>query len=169
MKENLPFARFYKRSPDCTVSRGCTVCVQKPECFQTLESHLLETAKLAKIFGNNLGFGQLSYLSGLLHDAGKATEEWQQYLFDSIMGEKAVKKQDHSSIGALLSDLYIEKLTLPKIIIQAAVMYHHGSGLPDFLSLDGTTPFSDRLNKKSNAIDIFKIESRLPIVTAGEI
>ena len=61
--------------------------------YQTLDSHLIETAELAEVFGNDFGFGELACLAALLHDAGKATNSWQKYLFDSVAGKLKNKKE----------------------------------------------------------------------------
>lgn len=128
---------------------------------QTLESHLLETAELARIFGKEFDFDALVGMAGLLHDAGKATSSWQKYLMDSISG-KAKRKVDHATAGAVyLEEIYEKKISLAKIAIQAAVMYHHGSGLPDMIGLDGKSEFLERLGKKEIKKDMEEIKVNL--------
>ncbi len=128
---------------------------------QTLESHLLETAELARIFGKEFDFDALAGMAGLLHDAGKATSSWQKYLLDSISG-KAKRKEDHATAGAVyLEEICEKKISLAKIAIQAAVMYHHGSGLPDMIGLDGKSEFLERLDKKEIKKDMEEIKVNL--------
>lgn len=115
--------------------------------FQNLEEHLTETAQLAQVFGKPFGFGFLAQLSALLHDAGKASKNWQEYLRKSIEG-KTQSKIDHSTAGAKLLSEMIENKTLALQAVQAAVMFHHGSGLPNMLCLDGKSEFAERLDKK---------------------
>ena len=110
---------------------------------------MLGTAELAVCFGQDFGFGKLGQLAALLHDAGKATELWQRYLKASVEGKNLSKKDhDHATAGAkLLAKIGDRETSLALTAIQACVMYHHGSGLPDMLSLDGKSEFLKRLNK----------------------
>lgn len=142
---------------------------EKEPHYQTLDSHLLETAELAEVFGNDFGFGELSCLAALLHDAGKATNSWQKYLFDSVAG-KLKNKKDHATAGAkILQEKSIKKSSLAATAIQAAVMFHHGSGLPDMISLDGSSEFSNRLYKDFAETEISEIKSNIGDSVKNEI
>ena len=136
---------------------------------QSLDEHLLETAGLAYKYGKVFGFNELLELAGLLHDVGKATFSWQDYLKNSVKGKKQTKK-DHSTAGGLLLEKYLSgKSILAKTVIQAAIMYHHGSGLPDMICTDGTSEFCNRLNKKGLESDIAEIEKNLSDIIKDEI
>ncbi len=129
---------------------------------QFLEEHLKGTAALSKIFGASLTFAELEELAGILHDAGKATVAWQKYLKKSVEGESQ-KKKDHSTAGGLLLEKYLSgKSILAKTAMQAAIMFHHGSGLPDMICADGKSEFFNRLNKEGLKSDMAEIEMNLP-------
>ena len=105
--------------------------------YQKLSDHLRQTAELSKSFGKKIHFEFAAQLAGLLHDLGKASPAWQLYLQNSVEG-KSRHKKDHATAGAqyLLHRLSNE-VGLAETAIQAAVRFHHGSGLPDMLGLDG--------------------------------
>ncbi|MCX7827099.1 MAG: CRISPR-associated endonuclease Cas3'', partial [Verrucomicrobiae bacterium] len=65
---------------------------------QPLPKHLLAVARQAKQFGKLFGADGQSYLAGLLHDLGKAEEEFQKRL----EGKKA-DKQPHAHHGTALA------------------------------------------------------------------
>ena len=48
--------------------------------WHLLSEHLLEVARCAAEHANAFGAGEIAWWSGILHDAGKASEEFQQYL-----------------------------------------------------------------------------------------
>ncbi|MGI8911332.1 MAG: CRISPR-associated helicase Cas3' [Rubrobacteraceae bacterium] len=70
---------------------------------QPLEEHLTQAAFAA---GNPEGLpaDQLLFLAGLLHDAGKARQTWQDYFQRSLAGSK--EKMPHAYVGAALFALY---------------------------------------------------------------
>ncbi|MFA6857822.1 MAG: CRISPR-associated endonuclease Cas3'' [Treponema sp.] len=114
---------------------------------QLLENHLTETARLAASFGESFHFEQIAFLSGLIHDYGKYSSSWQQYLADSRDGKRQQKK-DHATAGAqLIKNLFSDDTALLATALQAVIMYHHGSGLPDMIGFDGLSPFLERLGK----------------------
>ena len=128
---------------------------------QLLSAHLTQTANLAKDFCTEFDFAELEELAGLLHDAGKSSTSWQEYLKNSVEG-KTQKKKDHATAGALLLEKYLsEKSVLVKTSIQAVVMYHHGSGLPDMICTDGSSEFLNRLQKYDKS-ELSEIEKNLP-------
>lgn len=85
--------------------------------YHYLQDHLISTAKFAAKFANKWGAGNLLYYLGLIHDAGKFSDEFQAYL------KTQTGRVDHSSVGALLA----LKISEPLSFIIAG---HHG-GLPD--------------------------------------
>lgn len=68
----------------------------KREKKQTLYTHLLKTGLEAKKIGEKVDVGNISFLTGLLHDIGKASLDFQ----DKII-KNSNKKVDHSSLGGL--------------------------------------------------------------------
>lgn len=68
----------------------------KIEKKQTLYTHLLKTGLEAKKIGEKVDMGNISFLTGLLHDIGKASLDFQ----DKII-KNSNKKVDHSSLGGL--------------------------------------------------------------------
>lgn len=80
---------------------------------QSLQTHLLETSQLAESFAAKVGLAELGRVLGLLHDFGKASDQYQKYLAsadgrinpdeDEYVDAKAQKgKIDHSTAGAQL-------------------------------------------------------------------
>lgn len=107
-----------------------------------LIAHLKNSSSLAKKFASVFNSESWAETLGLLHDAGKSTENWQEYLkaksgygYDSEAHlEGKVGKLDHSSIGARLAE---EKFKTCGRFLAYCIAGHHG-GLPDFFSSENT-------------------------------
>jgi CRISPR-associated endonuclease/helicase Cas3 len=76
---------------------------------------------------------------------------------------------DHATAGALLiKKLFSGDAEMTATALEAVGMYHHGSGLPDMLGLDGTSSFLDRL-KKDLADGLSDIDGNVPETIRTEI
>ncbi|MFA5032889.1 MAG: CRISPR-associated helicase Cas3' [bacterium] len=116
------------------------------EEWQELKEHLKNVAKLAKQFAEPIGAGDWAYVTGLLHDIGKYSHEFQNMLIKSADNntnvETKVGHPDHSTAGAQLSNK-----SLPNgygKLLSYAIAGHH-SGLLDGKSNEAC--LCDRLNK----------------------
>ncbi len=84
---------------------------------QTVEAHLLGTARLSEKFAAEFGAAAYGRLIGLAHDIGKTSQEFQDRLL------RNGKKVDHATAGAIQC--------LKHIMSASCVVAHHG-GLLDF-------------------------------------
>ena len=82
----------------------------KIEKKQSLYTHLLKTGIEARKIGEKVDMGNISFLTGLLHDIGKASLDFQ----DKIT-KTSNKKVDHSSLGGLFV-VKIYKLVFDEIL-----------------------------------------------------
>ena len=82
----------------------------KIEKKQSLYTHLLKTGIEARKIGEKVDMGNISFLTGLLHDIGKASLDFQ----DKII-KNSNKKVDHSSLGGLFV-VKIYKLVFDEIL-----------------------------------------------------
>ncbi|WP_196598721.1 CRISPR-associated endonuclease Cas3'' [Pectinatus frisingensis] len=80
--------------------------IKNKEYRQYLKNHLYNTAVYAKKIGSNIGLKYMGTLIGILHDAGKASYSWQQYINRSIS-----TAGDHSTVGGY----YIQHFLYPEI------------------------------------------------------
>jgi CRISPR-associated endonuclease/helicase Cas3 len=131
------------------------------EC-QTLADHLLEVSELTGRFSAKMELGASGQLIGLLHDVGKYSLAFQQYLCSAVgildqdvdenyVDPRAKKgKIDHSTAGA--QTLWQELAPRGRIesavgqILAVCIASHH-AGLIDCLAVDGTDHFSTRMQK----------------------
>ncbi len=90
-----------------------------------LVDHLRNVAELARQRASLFGGGDIAYLAGLWHDAGKADPNWQRYLLQSESGVGGAGRIDHKCAGVLLAE-EAGQLSLVGPLIHA----HHG-GLAD--------------------------------------
>ena len=109
---------------------------------QFLKDHLLQTAAIAGEFGKKVRLEKTCYLAGLLHDLGKYSDEFQEYIRKAMSGSKSAIRGsvDHSTAGGKL--LY-ESFHLPskdlvhnflaELVGNAIISHHSGSGLKDYL------------------------------------
>ena len=118
---------------------------------QTLTQHCANVAALCRKYGEEIQCPNLAELCGLLHDMGKAKEEFQTYLKSD---DKSLRgKINHSAAGAkYIWEKYaaaglFEKLTAQ--IISLVICSHH-SGLIDCIDPHGTDNFSERVNPKKD-------------------
>jgi CRISPR-associated endonuclease/helicase Cas3 len=119
---------------------------------QTLREHLQESSQLAREFTAKIGLPEIGEILGLLHDFGKASKRFQEYLRSAagktnpdedeyVENEAKRGKIDHSTAGA---QLIFEKLANRgqegKILAQflALAIASHHSGLIDCLKPDGS-------------------------------
>ncbi len=129
---------------------------------QSLENHLLEVAKLAKSFSAKIGLETQGELIGLLHDLGKYSEEFQNYLKsavglinqdeDEFVDARGLKgKVDHSTAGAqLVWEELCKKGKMGPIagqVLALCIASHH-SGLIDCLSSDLNKPIEDNFTRR---------------------
>ncbi|GHS88669.1 CRISPR-associated helicase/endonuclease Cas3 [Campylobacterota bacterium] len=105
----------------------------------------------------------LTYVAGLLHDFGKYTQEFQDYLRKSIRGEKVHRGEViHSRQGA---KFVLEMINEPLVaeIIANVIAAHHG-GLYDGVS-DGTKPI---VEKTSDANLLHYLEAKIAFLQENE-
>ncbi|MBC8017746.1 MAG: CRISPR-associated helicase Cas3' [Verrucomicrobia bacterium] len=130
---------------------------------QSLKDHLECTSALASAFAAKLGMPTFGELCGLLHDLGKYSDAFQQYLksaagkidpdddgYVDARGKKG--KIDHSSAGAqYLWNASINRDPVSLVVgqIMALCIASHHSGLIDCLAPDGTDSYSKRMGKSA--------------------
>lgn len=134
----------------------------KRDCSQPLASHLLEVSVLAEAYATKLELSRCAALIGLLHDIGKYSDEFQNYiksavgLLDQDVDEEAVDpikrkgKVDHSTAGAqwIWREMgrQDKKGRIAAQLLSLCIASHH-SGLIDCLAPDGTNVFERRMSK----------------------
>ena len=112
-----------------------TVEGQGKEAWQPLAEHLQNVAELSAGFADKFGAPELGHLIGLLHDVGKASDEFQMRL------EGRPGSVDHATAGAqLLAEQYG---ALGKLLAYA-VAGHHG-GLPNGIGHGKRSSLRERL------------------------
>lgn len=113
---------------------------------QLLDDHLLNVANLCSYFLEHTQLKDCGYVCGLIHDLGKSTHFWQNYLQESIYKEDIGKlpgsKIDHSSIAAQYITKNCDNWAIARII--SYVVAGHHSGL---LNFDGNPSLKNRLSK----------------------
>lgn len=144
--------------------------------IQTLETHLLEVASLTSEFASKIGVKDGGKLIGLMHDFGKYSQDFQNYI-SSATGQldpdidcneyvdaTALKgKIDHSSAGAQWIRNKLRKYggagqgELCGQILSMCVASHH-SGLIDCLKPDGENGFRKRMNKADKKTNLKECE-----------
>ncbi|WOX56079.1 MULTISPECIES: CRISPR-associated helicase Cas3' [unclassified Methanoculleus] len=114
---------------------------------QTLLEHGSTVSTLCKTYGEAIGCPHLAELCGLIHDAGKAKQEFQAYL---LSGDRHLRgKINHSSAGArYIFEKYGKCADVYQVctaqLISLAVCSHH-SGLIDCIDTNGLDRFHSRL------------------------
>ena len=121
---------------------------------QTMGAHLLRVGNLMKEDAARIGLSSLAYLIGVLHDLGKCTAEFADYLdWCHKHPEDNSRKGtvDHSSAGGqFLMQRYGRRgdSALLTVHIAALVIFSHHTGLMNYLGEDGVSDFLRRMEKQ---------------------
>jgi CRISPR-associated endonuclease/helicase Cas3 len=142
---------------------------------QSLYCHLAAVSRHAGKFARKIGLEEAGKILGLLHDFGKASEIFQNYLLsaeemidpdaDGYVDSEAMHgKIDHSTAGAqLIYNALHGKGSKEKIVAQllALCIASHHSGLIDCLTPDGKDNFQRRINKADAETHFNEVQSKL--------
>jgi CRISPR-associated endonuclease/helicase Cas3 len=131
---------------------------------QLLRDHLEGVAEKAKIFASKIGLAEHGELIGLLHDFGKYSKQFQDYIKSAtgkldpdiddnyVEYQKKKGKIDHSTAGGQWLWELLKKFgkngqgELCAQILSLCIASHH-SGLIDCLNSDGENTFTKRMGK----------------------
>jgi len=135
--------------------------VRKDGAKQSVEDHLSDVGEIASKLASKIGVSSAGKLIGLLHDFGKFSTDFQEYIGsatglinpdeDEFVDFKGLKgKIDHSSAGAQWiwenCQKWGEQGQLVGQMLALCIASHH-SGLIDCLKPDGNNGFSGRMKK----------------------
>lgn len=127
---------------------------------QPMGAHLLRVGNLMKEDAARIGLSSLTYLIGVLHDLGKCSKDFADYLdWCHKHPEDNSRKGtvDHSSAGGqFLMQRYGRRgdSALLTVHIAALVIFSHHTGLMNYLGEDGVSDFLRRMEK----IDVPKVD-----------
>ena len=138
---------------------------------QLLSEHLSGVAGQCSELARKLGLEKAGELIGLLHDLGKATKTFQDYLLsfasDGEERDDLRGKIDHSTAGAqcLLANIHgaQQEDSLQGIVARllAICIASHHSGLIDCLEPDGADKLTQRLSKPDNSTRLLEAWTNL--------
>jgi len=120
---------------------------------QPMGAHLLRVGNLMKEDAARIGLSSLAYLIGVLHDLGKCSKDFADYLdWCHKHPEDNSRKGtvDHSSAGGqFLMQRYGRRgdSALLTVHIAALVIFSHHTGLMNYLGEDGVSDFLRRMEK----------------------
>lgn len=135
------------------------------KALQSVHEHCRNTSILTENFLKDIGLGHIGKLVGLLHDAGKLTNAFDDY----INGKSGAARGsiDHSYAGAkylteLCDDNDIKQKTA-SISMAHTIMSHHG--LHDWVDENCNDYFGERISKDENYKEVL---SNISEITDGE-
>ncbi|MGG5251942.1 CRISPR-associated helicase Cas3' [Neobacillus sp. SM06] len=140
---------------------------ESDKTIQTVEEHLLAAKELAETYGDKLGVKHLTGLAGMLHDLGKYSKEFREYILQAVNNPEAPPKRgsvDHSTAGGkLLYELFHKKITsrykgIVAEVVGNAILSHH-SYLLDFLNPELESNYLSRVRDKD--LKNFEITKRI--------
>ena len=142
---------------------------QPKAVWQKLQEHLIQTAKMAKLFAKPFKAGDWAYIAGLYHDLGKYSHKFQDMLNTAndprINSATKIKRVDHSTAGGRhVFSLWPDAGKL----LAYTIVGHHG-GLPDGKRSIGSD-LKSRLDKTRKIPDIaitisdFFSETQKPVI-----
>ena len=109
--------------------------------WQLLSVHLKNVATLSRNFADDFNAGELAYATGLLHDLGKYSPDFQKRLEGSGI------RVDHSTAGAQEARRIFQNELKPAGLLSAYIIAGHHGGLPNYGSpVDGLCERLDREN-----------------------
>ena len=142
---------------------------------QFLQTHLTETAEIAKSLAAKLDLDQAGELLGLMHDFGKYSRKFQKYIHDEtglfnpdLDDEESTpngSKVDHSTAGAQWVYRELRKFGVAQGIgelfgqtLGLCIASHHGEGLIDCLDGEGNPKWIERFNKTDELTHLAECE-----------
>jgi CRISPR-associated endonuclease/helicase Cas3 len=140
-----------------------------------LSHHLEEVSRLTGEFASKVELKEQGELIGLLHDIGKASHEFEQYIKSAIglinpdeddyVDAAGLKgKVDHSTAGAQLVNRELfskgKEANFVAQVLALCIASHH-SGLIDCISPDGKDTFSKRMVKEREKSHIDEVFGKL--------
>ena len=142
---------------------------------QSLQTHLIETAEIAKLLAAKLDLDQAGELLGLMHDFGKYSRKFQKYIHDEtglfnpdLDDEESTpngSKVDHSTAGAQWAYRELRKFGAAQGIgelfgqmLGLCIASHHGEGLIDCLDGEGNPKWIERFNKTDELTHLAECE-----------
>ena len=146
---------------------------------QTVSQHLIETAAIAREHAQKIGLPLMGELCGLLHDFGKYSDEFQDYikfeyrLLDPdaetafIDAKRNETTRDHATSGAqwlwknCKQEDPIEKLLLSQMLALCIASHHSRGGLLDCIRPDGHDRFSERMKKADNKSHLSEVMQKI--------
>lgn len=124
---------------------------------QTVKDHLFGVRELAESYGDKIGVKHIAGLAGLLHDLGKISDNFNNYIKEAVYNpDTTIKRErvDHSTAGGkLLYNMFHfngKNSKFEQILseIVGNVIISHHSYLHDFLSPNLEVPFLKRVKGK---------------------
>ena len=142
---------------------------------QFLQTHLTETAEIAKSLAAKLDLDQAGELLGLMHDFGKYSRKFQKYIHDEtglfnpdLDDEESTpngSKVDHSTAGAQWVYRELRKFGAAQGIgelfgqmLGLCIASHHGEGLIDCLDGKGHAVWKKRFEKDDELTHLAECE-----------
>ena len=122
--------------------------------IQSVEEHLRGTAEIAADDLKSVGLSNTAYLAGLVHDLGKYTDDYADYINRASKGEDVRRgsvNHTFAGVNAIL-DKYHEGTNAVDQLLSEIIAYaagaHHGQF--DCINKDGESGFEYRRKKKEN-------------------
>lgn len=120
---------------------------------EALADHVRLVADLCEQNCRKIGIPSLGRLVGLVHDAGKSSEQWQRYLLNDERDEMI----PHAPTGAKLIRRTAQEFSETSYEQYAAeiaelVVWGHHSGLSDVIEPDGAASYEERLQEPPDAV-----------------
>lgn len=132
---------------------------------QRLVDHLKEVQALAEKIGQKIGLPHVTGLAGMLHDMGKFSHAFQEYIREAAANPENPPKRgsvDHSTAGGkFLLEHFHQGDPITFILTESvanAIFTHHGQ-LLDMVDVEGQSPFMKRWAADKD-ISFLQVEQR---------